>query len=152
MSIKITYECDHCGSKSPSSKPDNWMSIKSGEPNGLFIENNILGRSLISMSNCAELNFCSRECFINRFFTGANKELIETKEQILLDTLDEYHDYNTFLWFQLGYTRSTGWIVHITDKQGGGKKEIVCTQSESREEACEIATIALKECFPEVRS
>lgn len=76
----------------------------------------------------------------------------ETEEQKLLSLPDECHDYNSFLWFELGYTRPTGWMVHITDKQGGGENKIVCTQSEDREEACEEAALILKECFMEVLS
>ena len=48
-------------------KLDGWLSIGS-ESDKLFIENNLPNRRLISLSNHADLHFCSKNCLIDFLF------------------------------------------------------------------------------------
>jgi hypothetical protein len=62
----------------------------------------------------------------------------------LLAAFDDALNENPFLWFEIGYTRPTDWMVHIWDKRGGTEKKIVCTQDTDRDAACELAAEKLK--------
>lgn len=66
------YKCDGCNTNGENcfntdTRTDSWITIGS-ESSDLFIENNLSERRLISIGRHSDLHFCSKSCFINKFF------------------------------------------------------------------------------------
>jgi hypothetical protein len=56
-----------------------------------------------------------------------------------MEAFDEALNENPFLWFELGYTRPTDWMVHVWDRSGGQEEKVLTTQAHNRDEACLMA-------------
>ena len=67
------FKCDglnndgwHC--RSESDNLESWLTIGSHGNTSLFVENNLEKRGLVQMGRHSDIHFCSKQCFINRFF------------------------------------------------------------------------------------
>jgi hypothetical protein len=63
---------------------------------------------------------------------------------VLLAAFDDALNENPFLWFELGYTRPTDWMVHVWDRRGGKNEKIICEQDPDRDTACLAAAGKLR--------
>lgn len=66
------YKCDGINSngnecQKATSTTEFWLTIGSDD-NSLFIKNNLPEVRLLEMNKHTDIHFCSKECFINRFF------------------------------------------------------------------------------------
>ena len=67
------YKCDgklNDGSScnETSDNTESWLTIGSHDNKSLFAENNLENRCLVQMGRHSDIHFCSKQCFINRFF------------------------------------------------------------------------------------
>lgn len=67
----------------------------------------------------------------------------------LLYVFDEALEYMPYLQFEIGYTRTTDWMVHIYNKAGGNSVKVVEAQEVTREDACRHAAVLLRHYFVE---
>lgn len=65
----------------------------------------------------------------------------------LLTVFDEALNQNPFLWFELGYTRPTDWMVHVWDRRGGKNEKIITEQNPDRNMACHLAARKLRALY-----
>ena len=68
------FQCDgnQCDEKNYTPNCDGWLIIGSENQSSLTIVNNLPDRWLISMHRHADLHFCSKQCFVNRFLMTEN--------------------------------------------------------------------------------
>ncbi len=57
-------------------------------------------------------------------------------EKKLFELFNELLNEKPFLQLEIGYTRTTDWMVHIWDNAGGKKTKIITTQGVSVEVVC----------------
>ena len=69
------YKCDgrnsngdDCQNTTP--KTNTWLTIGSNNDT-LFVKNNLSNNRLVEMNNYQDIHFCSKDCFVNRFFTNS---------------------------------------------------------------------------------
>lgn len=67
----------------------------------------------------------------------------------LLCVFDEALEYMPYLQFELGYTRTTDWMVHIYNSAGGNSVKVLTEQECTREDVCRHAAISLRRYFAE---
>lgn len=67
----------------------------------------------------------------------------------LLCVFDEALEYMPYLQFELGYTRTTDWMIHIYNSAGGNSVKVLTGQEVTREDVCRFAAISLRRYFAE---
>lgn len=67
----------------------------------------------------------------------------------LLYVFDEALEYMPYLQLEIGYTRTTDWMVHVYNTAGGNSVKVLTEQEVTREDACRFAAIALRKYFTE---
>lgn len=67
----------------------------------------------------------------------------------LLYVFDEALEYMPYLQFEIGYTRTTDWMVHIYNTAGGNSVKVLEAQEVTREDACRHAAVLLRHYFVE---
>ena len=78
--------------------------------------------------------------FIENELTCDISDHDDSKLATLLYTFDQALNSTPHLWFELGYTRPTDWMIHIWDKTGDTERKIITTQDTDRGSACQQAT------------
>jgi len=70
------FKCDGNGCKSENNDNDvtGWLTIGTLDEGSLCMKNQLPNNAFSIMSNYYDLHFCSKECFINKFFETTVKQ------------------------------------------------------------------------------
>lgn len=97
----------------------------------------------MTCQKCGKNNRSSHKCRDDVVYGPETDEENKISEvEKLLQIFEKLLNEQPYLAFEIGYTRTTDWMVHVWDYKGRSISEsekIIETQSYDREEACKLA-------------